>query len=177
MMQRLKRTGGFSLIEVVLALVISAMVVGVTTEGMLNSVDSYSFIANRKSALGDVRYAMNRISEDMLRVNSGDITTTNATEIRFTDETAAATSYRLATNGSGLGVFRGADLMVDKVSAFTVAYYDGNGNVLDPTLGGTPSNTRRVKFTITTAPVSGEGSVTLTSTVTPREFLGYNNYQ
>lgn len=165
------------MIEVVLALVVGAMIVGITTESMINNVDSYVFLANRKAALGDARYAMNRISQELLTVNTGNITTTNGTKIVFTSDAATSVEFKLAANGSKLGIFRNSDLLVDNVSSFTFAYYDANGAQLDPLAAGTPAATKRIKFTITTQAVDNEGNVTLSTIVTPRDFIGYNNYQ
>lgn len=165
------------MIETVLALVVGAMIVGVTTESMLNNVDSYTFIANRKAALGDARYAMNRISQELLTVNTGNLTTTGSTKIIFTDDSGASVEFKLAANGTKLGIFRNADLLVDNVSSFTFAYYDSNGTQLDPLAAGTPAAAKRIKFTVTTQAVDNEGNITLSTIVTPRDFIGYNNYQ
>lgn len=176
-MKKLCNNRGFSMIEVILALVIGAMTVGITTESMINNVDSYVFLANRKAALGDVRYAMNRISQELLTVNTGNITTTNGTKVIFVNDSATNVEFKLAANGSKLGVFRNADLLVDNVSSFTFIYYDANGTQLDPLSAATPAATRRIKFTITTQALDNEGNITLSTIVTPRDFIGYNNYQ
>lgn len=188
MMRRLNNNRGFSMLEMVLALVMGALIVGATSTTLLDNVDSYTFIANRKSALGDARYAMNRISSEFLKMGSSSVAShitsidaacLSAGGISFTDNTGAAAGFYVTTNGTGLGLYRGDcrdgvgdQLLVDDVTSFTLTYYDSTGATT-----ATIDNITRIKFTLKTAPSRNEGNVVLTTTVTPRQLIGYTNYQ
>jgi hypothetical protein len=176
MIRRLKNSKGFTLVEAVLGLVMGAMVLGVTSQTLLNNMDSYTFVANRKSALGDARYAMDRMSYELLRVDSADLVAIEPTRIRFTDDTGTLTSFRLGTNGDTLALFRDTDLLVDKISSFALTYLDNDGNTVAPDAVNIPQ-VKRIKITLTTEEVDDEGQITLSTTVTPRVFIGYSNYQ
>lgn len=190
MFMRLKNNRGFSMLEMVLALVMGALIVGATSQSLLDNVDSYTFIANRKSALGDARFAMNRMTQDFLKLNSNDselnIAPGGTAAIGLTfkasyDEDCDQCGYYMAANGSGgNALWRGngtdADqpdqILVDNISAFTLTYRDENNVITaDPTL------VRRITIVLSTAEVSNEGSVTLQTTVAPRSYIGYANYQ
>lgn len=172
------------MLEMVLALVMGALIVGATSSTLLDNVDSYTFIANRKSALGDARYAMNRISSEFLKMGSSSIASIDAAclsagGISFTDSTGAAAGFYVTTNGTGLGLYRGDcrdgvgdQLLVDDVTSFTLIYYDSDGATTT-----TIADIKRIKFTLKTAPSRNEGNVVLTTTVTPRQLIGYTNYQ
>lgn len=175
-MKQLRNQNGFSLLELILALLVGGIVIGVSSQTLVSNVDSYSFITNRKAALGDVRYAINRISHELLRIGESDLQNIDSTRIDFYDSDGTLANFRLGTNGANLGLFRGSDLLVDRVSTFSLEYYDGDGNVVSPT-SGNETLVKRIKMTITTEPKNDEGSITLSTVVTPRVFIGYSNYQ
>lgn len=185
MIKRLKNNGGFSMLEMVLALVMGSLIVGATSQSLLDNVDSYTFIANRKSALGDARYAMNRMTQELLKVKStSNLTISNPLGIQFNDDTGTAVGFYMSGNGSsGNALWRGdvsdgtADdqKLVDNISAFNVSYFDAN-NVAVAT-SGDATTVKRITIQLSTAAIGNEGSVSLQTTVTPRDFIGYANYQ
>lgn len=190
MLKRLKNNRGFSMLEMVLALVMGSLIVGATSQSLLDNAQSYTFIANRKSALGDARYAMNRMTQDILRLKSAGLVISSPLGIQFTDtDGATPTGFYWAANSSGSGnaLWRGdlsdgtADdqILIDNVSSFNVTYYDQANNALATT--DDPAEVRRIRIQLSTAAIEqggvNEGSVTLQTTVTPRDFIGYNGYQ
>jgi Tfp pilus assembly protein PilW len=185
MIKRLKSSGGFSMLEMVLALVMGSLIVGATSQSLLDNVDSYTFIANRKSALGDARYAMNRMTQELLKVKStSNLTISNIKGVQFNDDTGTSVGFYIDSNGaSGNALWRGdvsdgtADdqKLVDNISVFNVSYYDANGATV--ATNGDSTLVKRITIQLSTAAIGNEGSVSLQTTVTPRDFIGYANYQ
>ncbi|MDO8518976.1 MAG: prepilin-type N-terminal cleavage/methylation domain-containing protein [Deltaproteobacteria bacterium] len=162
---------GFTMIEMVLYMVVAAIITGVTVHVMRTHVNAYSFITNRHTALSDVSYALNRMSYELLRVETAEITAIAADSIDFTDDDGNAASFETAANADGTGLYRGDELLISPVTSFDLVYYDLNGietNVI--------ADVRSIKMTVVTAPQDTEGSITLSTMVTPRAFV-YENYQ
>lgn len=159
------------MIELILSLVICSIIVGVTSQIMKTHIDAYSFITNRHTALSDASYALNRISYELMRIKTADILAVSNTSISFVDSNGANATFATGANGGKTALFRGAELLVTPIQSFAVAAYDQN-NVLTAVI----ANIRKFKITITTAPVAAEGSLTLSTMITPRAFV-YANYQ
>lgn len=175
-MKILNNNKGFTLIELLLSIVITGAIFGIAAETMIRQAESYSFITNRKTSIADVRFAMNRISHDILRLESSDIQDIGATSISFTAEDGSASGFTLGADGSDLAIYRGGDILVPNVSTFNIEYQTGTGDVIDPEEEQIV-NVRRIKITIITEPVGGEAPISLSTTVIPRSFIGYANFQ
>lgn len=167
---------GFTLVELMLSIVIAGAIFGIAAETMIRQADTYSFIANRKSTIADARHALNQMVDELLHVETSDITTITASSITFVDKSGGSTSYSLSTDGSNLAIFRGSNVILPNVSAFDIEYQDENGTALTASTGQIP-NVRRIKLTITAAATANEGDISISTLVTPRSFIGYTNYQ
>lgn len=161
---------GFSLLEMILTLVLVGIIVFVSTNIMINQADMYSFTANRKATISDLRSAVTNISNELSRITTSDINNIYNKAISFTDASGTNTSYRLDASGA---LYRGSKPMVDNIQDVKIRYMDGNGNPLSPT----PANisfVKRIQFTIATKPRNKEESITISTYITPRAFLGYD---
>lgn len=171
----LKDKTGFSLFELILALLIGSLVLFGSFSLMNNYLSGYAFLANRKSALSDIRHAANRIASELMLLETSDISSISSTRLDFTDENGNATHYRLDTNGPDLAIFRGGNLLVDRVQSLEIAYMDGNGNAL-PTLPSSINSIRRIGVKIESEPLDQEGAIIIKKIITPRNFIGYENF-
>jgi|APSaa5957512576_1039674.scaffolds.fasta_scaffold154687_1 prepilin-type N-terminal cleavage/methylation domain-containing protein len=176
MFKRLKNKKGFTLIELLLSLVVSGIILGIASETMISQADTFSFISNRKNTIADIRQALTHISYDIKRVDAEDITDISSSNISFTNEEGAATSYKLDADGENLAIYKGSDILIPNVEDFTVNYYDENGDELDADADQIEF-VKRIKFTIETKANAEEGNITLSTLIVPRSFLGYNNFQ
>lgn len=176
MKTRLKNERGFSLTEVILTLVVGTLLAGASSQTMVNSMTSYASIANRRATVSDSRYAMNQVTYELRGLSTAKIKSINSTEIYFTDSTGSDSSFHLATNGSNLALFRGSEVLLDKVESFSIDYYNDQGQEIAATAENIP-NIRRIKVDITASPISKEGAITLSTIITPRQFIGFANYQ
>jgi prepilin-type N-terminal cleavage/methylation domain-containing protein len=170
----LKCQKGFTLIEMVLYVVVSGLILATASQLLLSQVESFSFMTSRQTVVADTRYALNRITGELILIETDDISSIASDEIQFTDSTASATSFRSNTSGDDLALFRGDEMLLDSIESFDLKYYDANDNELfsDEEI----NDIRRVEVTITTKEKADEGSITLTTMVIPRNFL-YSGYQ
>lgn len=175
MISRLRNNRGFTLVEIVMYITIAGLGLGVAYEAFTSQVDSYSFIAQRKMAMTDARYAVNRMTYELMRVESDDITSITDHQISFTDLNDASTNFQLSGSGDSQALYRGSEKLLDHVKTFDVKYYDEDGNQLEAN-DANVSQVRKFEITITTAEQGEEGEVSLSTTITPRAFV-YDNYQ
>lgn len=174
--KRASGIGGFTLIELILSMLVMTAIFGITAQTMMSSSDSMSFISNRKTVIADVRYGVNKMTQELRLVDSAKITNISSTQIDFSDSTSNTTNYRLATDGSRLAIYRGSEVLIPNVATFTLEYQDGDGNVLSAD-SSQIANIRRIKLEVTTEPIGDEQSMTVSTLVVPRSFVGYTNYQ
>ena len=132
-------------------------------------------MAARKASLADTRQAMDRMSYELRLVQQNGITAITPTEIHFTDAQGQNTNFRLGTNGPDLSIYRGNNLIVDRVHSFVVNYYDASGTEIIPA-ANTIADVKRIKLNIVTDEVNNEGNIALSTVVIPRNVIGYNNY-
>lgn len=171
-----KKNCGFTILEVILSMLIMSLVLGVASEVMLKQADAYSLVNNRKSALQDTRYALFHIKTELEKIDSADLQTISGTALSFYDDTGTLKGYSLGSSGGSLGIFAGSKLVVGKLHNFWIDYFDGAGALLTPGPGAVPL-VRRIIFNLETEPQDGEGTITLTMQVIPRDFLGYTNFE
>jgi type II secretory pathway pseudopilin PulG len=160
---------GFTMVEIVLYIVLSGILFNIAAQTLMGQINSYSFVAERKATMSDARYAINRISYDMMRIDPENITELDSDNISFTDFEGDATSYSFDPDTGILS--KGAEHLLDSVQNFTIVAYDSSGTETEVI-----ADARQFKFTITTAPKNNEGSMTLTTTIMPRSFM-YAGYE
>lgn len=172
---RLRSARGFTLVEIVMYIVLAGLGMGVAYQSFVGQVDSYAFLAQRKATLADARYAMNRMTYELLRVETADISAISADGIYFTDQNGNNTSFKLEATGDSLAINRGTEKLLDHVQEFAIKYYDESDTELDAHEGNIAS-VRRIEISITTKEQGNEGDLNLTTKITPREYI-YANYQ
>jgi prepilin-type N-terminal cleavage/methylation domain-containing protein len=167
---------GFTLLELILSMVVLAAIFGITAQTMIMSSENLSYIENRKTAVADIRYGINRFTQELRQVESDDIRNISSTSIEFVDQNANAVTYQLAADGSRLSIYRDDDALIPNVASFNLRYLDAAGNDLgaDSLL---IADIRRIQLTITTDPIGDEEAMTFSTTVVPRSFVGYTNYE
>lgn len=174
MNQPIKNQKGFTLIELVLFISLSAIVVGVTSYIMVNQIDAYSFVSNRQETLSDSRYAFNRAASELIFLDTAEITGIAASQIDFIDQNGLNTNFSSGASAEVAGemaLYRGNEILIDPIASLTFNYLDQNG--LETAVIG---EIRQILMTVTTEPVANEGALTLTTRVVPRNFV-YENYQ
>jgi prepilin-type N-terminal cleavage/methylation domain-containing protein len=172
-----RKQKGFTLVETLLALVVTGAIFTIVAQSMIQQTETYSFITNRKSTIGDVRRALRDMNYELLRIQDGDIQDIAEDSIDFVDAEGNNSSYEIGLFNNKLSITKGGnDVLLPGISSFEIEYEDGMGNSLDPAVSSV-EDVVRIKFIITTQPKNDEPPITLSTTVIPRDFIGYSNYQ
>lgn len=161
---------GFTLIEMTLALILTAIialsVVPIATHGL----NAYVLTTNRARLLNDVRFALTRMSREILHIRAGDLRLMQPARVTFVDQQGQPADYGFIANGAIGTLYRTAIPVLKNVNDVQFRYFDGNGNVAN-----LPANVRRIDAQITAnAPVAG--TVTLRTEIFLRTFA-YTNFQ
>lgn len=170
---------GFTLLELLLAMTVAGIIFGVATETMMRQADTYSFVSNRKTTMASLRHTMKQITYEFMRLSTDDILDISPTKIEFINFDGDDTSFHIDTASAGdgsLSLYSGSDEILLNTQSFDLEYQDGSGNELDEDPEQI-DEIRRIKVTISTEAQANEGSITLSTLITPREFIGYNNFQ
>ncbi|MBU0504850.1 MAG: hypothetical protein ABII18_07755 [bacterium] len=159
---------GFSSVELILGIIISVAITMVSIQTISSHTDAFNFVAARKTAVADVRFAVAKITAEFEKIGDGDITDIQASEFTYTNSAEGPVTYRLFNNN----LLRNNDLLLKKVDALVFRYFQLNGSPLTPTSNNIP-DVKRIKVTIKTLPSTDEGSIVMAAYVVPRRFLGY----
>lgn len=157
-------------------MVVLAAIFGITTQTMMMSSENLSYIANRKTAVADIRYGINKFTQELRQVESDEIRNISSTSIEFVDKDSNLIAYQLSTDGSRLSLYRDADVIIPNVATFNISYLDADGNDLGAD-SAQIANIRRIQLDITTSPIGDEDAMSFSTTVVPRSFVGYTNYE
>lgn len=161
---------GFTLIEVVLGVILTSIMAltlaPLTTQGL----NTYVSTTNRARLINDVRFALTRMSREILFIRAGDLRLMQPTRIAFVDVNGQPADYGFIAAGARGTLYRTAIPVLNNVNDVQFAYLDGNGNPTDVI-----ANVRRVDAQITAnSPVAG--TVTLRTEIVPRSFA-YTNFR
>jgi type II secretory pathway component PulJ len=163
-----QKTGGFTLVELVLSISLLGIVGGIMGALFAESITSYSTMADRRSSMESARIAVERIKRDVeLIASTGDIATFTDTNFTFSLAGEGSVAYTL----SGTQLLRNTDVLADGVSFFDFNYLDQNG-----ASAGTAAAIRRIQFEIQVSTEQGHGSHRVRSQVFLRS-LYYESYQ
>ncbi len=161
---------GFTSMELILTILIMSIVMIASAETIATHTDAFSFITNRKSTVADLRFALNKMTTEMEKINAGDITDIQTSRITFTDSATGPVTYKQHVSDT---VVRNNDVLLKHVSNMWFDYYDSLGNPLTPNSSNLP-NVRRIKVSVKSKPRGKEGNITISAYVVPLAFLGYN---
>lgn len=171
--QNRKKQKGFTLVETLLGIVVAGIVMLAFASIARVSVDSYSMIVSRKEALTQARFALNRITQELVSMSPAAITAIASTQISFNDSLGNSTNFRSQSSGGILQLYRGNDLLANNVSSFSLTYYDANNNVIND---GNVSNMRRIAVDIGVNSGNGNSDVKMRGEVYPKNYY-YTNFQ
>ncbi len=170
-MKSKKLQSGFSLVEVLLSSVLLGIIAASIATFFSAGAESFSLIKARNEALEKARYGMNRISKEIMYLASSDFITLNPTSLEFNDSGNIQTTYELGTYSGNTAVVRGADVLIPNAQSINFDYYDANGVATS-----TPADVRTIQVTLVIDAEDNQGSVTLQTTIFPREFI-YTGFQ
>ncbi len=144
---------GFTLIEIVIALVLLAIIVTVAGLGLVKGSQGYVFTQQNSQTVQMAQIAMARIVKELGACSA--INSVTASSINYTINYGnGAVNSTITLSGSAVQI--NGNTLIDNVASSGLTCYDAGGN---QTL--TAGNVRRVDFTLT---VNGAGNTTSTFT-------------
>jgi len=157
---------GFTLIEIILTMVIIGVIGSMGTMGFMQVTQSFVHTKQNAATVGQAQLAMLRLVKEMTFITG--VSASSSSSITFTTYHGNTTpkNYTIAVSSGNLTMNDGAtdDILIDKVSAFALAYYD--------TYAGTASSSWTststiIEFTIT---VTGADNtpITFSTRIIPR---------
>lgn len=121
----MKRTGGFTFIEFLLAMV-AGTVIAMVAFVLLKPVDDWVFTKRRRGSMWAAQAATMRMIKEIRHIKDPSlISTFSADHLTFTDVDDFTVDFQL----SGSDLMRGSDLLADDVQGLAFTYYDRDGNV------------------------------------------------
>lgn len=161
---------GFTLVEIVLTITMIAILFTVTSLVLSQGLDSYSHISKRAATLQEARYALERMSRELVRVgdeNNTNIQNIQNDQITFVDSGGNTANF----NFSNQTLWRGSDRLLDNVTAVTFTGFRDNGNTTN-----SGQQTRRVRIELTALPQGETVPISLRTDIFIRNYL-YENFQ
>lgn len=127
MRKKLVNIQGFTLIEIIASIVLLSIVAVVIGRSSINMVDSFIFARKNAATLQKGQNAVARTQKELNNVKTVyvDPAKTNGTKITFTSyRDGGATDHTISWAGSGTDLLLDDLVLTDKVSSFSLAYYD-----------------------------------------------------
>ena len=159
-----QKQAGFSLVELIITLTVTAIIAGMAAQLLSRSVIMYGYIYERKEALHSSRMALQRITRELRQIASSDsIVYASQDSIRFFKQggeniSIAWQSKVIRLNGQPLA---------DKIYSFKFEYYDDQKIQLQTPVSD-PKKIWRIGFELITKP--NNHSLKLQYEVEPRNF-------
>lgn len=170
-MKRWQNKKGFTLVEIILSISLIAILFSLSAWILDRGVSSFSAIASRAKKHQEARYAMERMTRELLVVSTGsqgDLTNLQTSQISFKDQLGISTNFNL--NGQTLS--RGTDILLENVTGLTFTGYNSSNQT-------TQSNpqVRRIRIQLTTLPVGQTAPLTFRTDIFLRGDEMYDNFQ
>lgn len=171
---RITNEKGFTLIEVIVSLVLVGIMAAIAGMGLVKIAEGYVFAKQNAEATQKAQVAMARIVKELSSATMINSTTT-APSVNYTRATSSLVTTPVTNNitlsGSTVkvGPVGTETILIDSVSAFTMAYYDAAGTDLTAT-PAIPANIRRIDISLTVSGANGQALPAFTNTVYIQQF-------
>jgi prepilin-type N-terminal cleavage/methylation domain-containing protein len=127
-----KHEYGFTLIELVIVIVVSAILIVATLPLFRSSISAFVTTKDVKQKLQSARIAIARLTAELQRVESGqDIISGTATDITFWAPDLGL-STNLAYTFSENTIYRNGTKFIDNVNSVSIKYYEDDGTEKTP---------------------------------------------
>ncbi|MDD2731081.1 MAG: prepilin-type N-terminal cleavage/methylation domain-containing protein [Candidatus Portnoybacteria bacterium] len=170
-----KKNFGFTFVETIISVVIVAIIASVAARVLLAGLDVYKLVVDRNNTFQSSRMAMERMVDELIHLESTDLTWMTNERIGFRDMNGIATDFDMdSVSGSGYTfpcIFRGDDYLVGNVTHLDFDYLnEDGGNTIWSWL------VRRINIDFTVEAPRGAGALRLRTDVFPRRFM-YTDFE
>jgi len=122
MKKQLIRKSGFTLIELVTAILIMSIVTVMAGTGLVQIAKGYLLAKKSTVAVEQAQIAMTRMAKELSGIETIS-TESSSPSLKYT---RGETSHTLAWSGADQPLTLDGDTLIDKVQSFSLAYYDYN---------------------------------------------------
>lgn len=164
------KTKGFTLVEIILSVSLVGILFALSAVILDRGVDSYANIIQRTSKNQEIRYAMERMVRELIRVEAGaggELLGIQNDRVQFRDSLGNNTDFRLTGNTLN----RGNDPLLENVTAFNVTGYRDNNQITTAL-----PQVRRIRLQLSALPPGQTAPITFRTDVFLRTDL-YENFQ
>ncbi len=124
---RFSQSKGFTLIELVVTIVVTAILAGAVSHFLLFSWRTYSFVDSRKRTLHEARLALQIMNREFRQIqNPEGLAVAKATELKFTDYDGNVNDFVYSDNA----ITKNGYTIADDVTAFEFRYLKTDGHYL-----------------------------------------------
>ena len=163
-LHHLKGEAGFSLLEAVVSITITAVIAGVSSRVLVSGVDTYQFVEARKQALQSSRSGIQRITRELRQItSSASLLVAQEDSIRFYKRNSELVTIAYGQQTIKLNGFP----LVENVTSFEFRYFGNDKSELDAPVTN-PSDIYQIKFELEV--VRDGHTVTLFNEIRPRNF-------
>ena len=155
----MKKESGFTLVEVIVTLVIVGIGAAVSGLSIMEGAKGYVFAKENAVTTQKAQLAIARMSREFLELS--DVTSASSTEIQYVRDSE---SYIIRFANSQVTI--DDNVLIDKVSSFTLSYRNSGGNPCQ----GTDSDLATIEISIDLTRADNDiGTISFTTTVNPRD--------
>lgn len=122
----LQNQKGFSLLELILVIAIIAVVAGILARFLVQGMDIYDFVDDRKSLIRESRRSVYFMNRDFRQVKSQGVSVATATQIQYTNYDDNQITYQYSDNE----IMRNGNTLSEDVSAFQFRYLRADGGYM-----------------------------------------------
>lgn len=118
----IKNNKGFTIIEIIMAIVIVGILAGASSMYIMETVNLWRFLSFRNESVSQGRAAMVRMAREIRGLAS--ITTAGPSELQFDDLAGTTINYQL----SGGNILRNARVLANDAQNLQFCYYNSNSS-------------------------------------------------
>lgn len=122
-----KNCRGFTIIELITVIALSGIILGLLARFVVQGMDTYHFVDDRKTLLRDVRLAVHFMNRDFRQIKADDgIQDATATQFRFTSYDEDDITYQYTSNT----ITRNGHTLADHITSFQFRYLRADGGYM-----------------------------------------------
>lgn len=163
----MRQNRGYTVIELVMIITLMGMIASIAALSFKPALDSWSLGSSRSQETGSIRYALNRMMDEMASIkDSTSVITASASTFQFKDINNTNINYVL----TGTNLMRNNDILAQGIQSLSFSYWDMNQQtVANPKVS--PAVTDLWRISIQISGQSGDQQVKMEAQIHPRNLM------